>query len=399
MVSFPGKGVILTALILWAAVGGTTASSQMFAPQTAPKESTESAPQIKADKQGRKTLVINEKNSPAQRFAPPIDEKQETKTLATDDNNKSGPKSPQTPQVPPAQIKVDGQGRKILISREDGVGMSQPSQNQENTRSYVKHPPPYWEATPEVSEKPYFLATATVDTSPYWQVDNKTTESLPYWTDIAKESSSRPYWAPPIKPRDADAVVVPILPPDKKGYKTIAYYMHTDENGTRHITNTQHDSRYKLFSFQVKIEVNFQRGLAGVSSRFTHHTLRPIIMKAARTYNLDPALIAGVIRSESAFDANAVSWAGAQGLMQLMPGTSKDMGVRNPFDPEDNVMGGSRYLRKMLNLFNGDLTLALAAYNSGPGRVSRLGRVPNIPETKNYVIIVKRNYDRYKGQF
>ncbi|MDL2227219.1 lytic transglycosylase domain-containing protein, partial [Deltaproteobacteria bacterium OttesenSCG-928-M10] len=163
----------------------------------------------------------------------------------------------------------------------------------------------------------------------------------------------------------------------------------------KHLTNAPTDPRYRLFTVQVKV----QRGLAGKRVRFTHNTLRPIIMKAAAAYNLDPALIAAVIKSESAFDSQAVSWAGAQGLMQLMPATGREMGCRDPFDPEENVMAGSRYLRRMLNRFNGDLTLAIAAYNCGPERVARNWRVPNIAETQNYVVIVSRNYERYKQQF
>jgi soluble lytic murein transglycosylase-like protein len=84
--------------------------------------------------------------------------------------------------------------------------------------------------------------------------------------------------------------------------------------------------------------------------------------------------------------------------MQLMPSTARDMGCADPFDPVQNIMAGSRYLRLMLNTFGGDLTLAIASYNCGPERVKRLWRVPNIPETKNYVVIVSRNYERYKGQ-
>ena len=407
MVSFSGKGVIWVVLILWTAVWTATASAQMFAPPTSSTSpANKPSSQIKVDAKGQKTLVIDEKSAPPQRFAPQGNENpttnngnQDPKTMATEGNKKLPPK------VAPAQIKVDSQGRKMLISREDGVGMSEPTPDTSYQHTIVnseKPTTPYWEVAPKANDQPYYLSTATVDTAPYWQVDNESTKGEPYWNNVAEESSSRPYWAPPLQPRDAPdepVAEITILPHTPKGYETISYYMHEDENGVRHITNNPQDERYNLFSFQVKVEVNIQRGLAGVSSRFTHHTLRPIIMKAARIYNLDPALIAGVIRSESAFDANAVSWAGAQGLMQLMPGTAKDMGVNNPFDPEDNVMGGSRYLRKMLDIFKGDLTLALAAYNSGPGRVARLGRVPNIPETKNYVIIVQRNYDRYKGQF
>jgi soluble lytic murein transglycosylase-like protein len=96
-----------------------------------------------------------------------------------------------------------------------------------------------------------------------------------------------------------------------------------------------------------------------------------IIAKAAEKYDLDPALIKAVIRVESSFNANAESGCGAMGLMQLMPGTAKDLKVTDAFDPEQNVMGGAHYIRKQLNRF-GDIRLALAAYNTGPARMASL---------------------------
>ena len=119
------------------------------------------------------------------------------------------------------------------------------------------------------------------------------------------------------------------------------------------------------------------------------------ITQAAAKYNLPPKLIKAVIKAESNFDAKAVSSAGAQGLMQLMPSTAEELGVKNPFDIAQNVDGGSRYLRKMLDRFNGDVKLALAAYNAGPGTVERYdGNVP-YRETQNYV----KRVIRFSGQF
>lgn len=109
------------------------------------------------------------------------------------------------------------------------------------------------------------------------------------------------------------------------------------------------------------------------------------IQAAAAKYDLPPALIRGVIRAESDFQPAAVSPAGAQGLMQLMPATAEELGVENPFDIEQNIDGGARYLRQMLDLFGGDLGRALAAYNAGPGTVMRYnGQVP-YAETRRYV--------------
>ena len=110
------------------------------------------------------------------------------------------------------------------------------------------------------------------------------------------------------------------------------------------------------------------------------------IRKAARKYDLPTDLIRGVIKAESNFQVNAVSSAGAQGLMQLMPGTAKELGVDNPFDIEQNIDGGACYLRKMLDSFDGDIKVALAAYNAGPGAVEKYGgNVPPYQETERYI--------------
>jgi hypothetical protein len=110
------------------------------------------------------------------------------------------------------------------------------------------------------------------------------------------------------------------------------------------------------------------------------------IHKAAQKYNLPADLIRGVIRAESNFEVKAVSRAGARGLMQLMPGTAKELGVDNPFDIAQNIDGGARYLRKMLDSFGGDIKVALAAYNAGPGAVAKYGgNVPPYQETERYI--------------
>jgi soluble lytic murein transglycosylase-like protein len=115
------------------------------------------------------------------------------------------------------------------------------------------------------------------------------------------------------------------------------------------------------------------------------------ILKAAQKYDLPVNLINGVIRAESNFQVKAVSHAGAQGLMQLMPDTARELGVKNPFNIEENIDGGSRYLRKMLDSFGGDLKLALAAYNAGPEAVIKYGgKVPPYLETQQYVNRVLR---------
>lgn len=113
--------------------------------------------------------------------------------------------------------------------------------------------------------------------------------------------------------------------------------------------------------------------------------IRALALEIAEKYNLDPKLFNALIQQESGFDPNAVSHAGAQGLTQLMPKTGKSLGVTNPFDPRQNLEGGAKYLSQMLKEFGGDRSLALAAYNAGPGAVRRHGGIPPFKETQNYV--------------
>jgi hypothetical protein len=120
----------------------------------------------------------------------------------------------------------------------------------------------------------------------------------------------------------------------------------------------------------------------------------PIIARASSRYDVDIGLIKAIIKTESNFNPNAVSHAGAQGLMQLMPGTARSLGVSDSFDPEQNVMAGTRFLSDLLKRYNGDLDSALAAYNWGPGNVDRKpDRLPR--ETRDYLARVKQLYSSY----
>ena len=110
-----------------------------------------------------------------------------------------------------------------------------------------------------------------------------------------------------------------------------------------------------------------------------------LIKEAADVHKLDPALIRAVMRTESAFNPAAVSPVGAMGLMQLMPALAEEMGVADPFDPRDNIMGGAKYLRQLLDAHEGNIKLTLASYNAGPGNVKRYRGVPPFEETRNYV--------------
>jgi hypothetical protein len=122
-----------------------------------------------------------------------------------------------------------------------------------------------------------------------------------------------------------------------------------------------------------------------------------IVDEKARKHNVDPKLVKAVIAAESGWNPAAISPKGAVGIMQLMPKTANDMGVNNRFNPEQNIEGGVKYLRYLLDKFKGNMTLALAAYNAGPARVEKVKRVPSIPETMNYVRKVMNTYSGGPG--
>lgn len=170
-------------------------------------------------------------------------------------------------------------------------------------------------------------------------------------------------------------------------------YTFTDEYGVVHFTNVPNDPRFKLVP-------GTQNTFAGPAERTVMHRVDitkfdAIIREAATYYSLPFELVKAVVAAESGFEPRAVSSAGAQGLMQLIPGTAKDMAVTDPFDPRDNIFGGARYLRYLVNLFKGDVRLSVAAYNAGPDVVGRRADVPNIEETRTYVKRVMAYYHYY----
>jgi len=134
-----------------------------------------------------------------------------------------------------------------------------------------------------------------------------------------------------------------------------------------------------------------------VFSRSGAVDLNDVVQSASGRYRLDPDLVNSVIKAESNFNARAVSPKGAQGLMQLMPGTASQLGVPNAFDPQANVEGGAKYLRELLERYNFDLVKALAAYNAGPQRVEQFGGVPPYYETRAYVARVVRDFNKKKA--
>lgn len=178
-------------------------------------------------------------------------------------------------------------------------------------------------------------------------------------------------------------------------------FFFTDARGVVHYTNVRTDPRYKPLPGIVSISrprTNQQRVMAISPSRYntSPRSFDPHIQEAALRYDIDPLLIKAVIKQESNFNPNATSGKGALGLMQLMPDTAREMNVADVYDPRDNIFGGARYLKRLYSQFNGNLSLTLASYNAGPERVSSINRIPDIPETQNYVRSVLSLYNTYK---
>jgi len=164
-------------------------------------------------------------------------------------------------------------------------------------------------------------------------------------------------------------------------------YQYVDAAGTIHFTNVPSDPRYKHMGLKaLSLEDLRERELKKIES---------FIEQASQLQEIEPALIKAIIRAESNFNASAVSSSGAQGLMQLMPETGRELRVSDPFDPKENIQGGTYYLRYLLDLFNQDLSLAIAAYHAGPGNVTRHGGVPPFKATVSYLKKVLRFYEIY----
>lgn len=161
-------------------------------------------------------------------------------------------------------------------------------------------------------------------------------------------------------------------------------YRYQDEDGVWHYTNIKNDARYRLY-----IKSPEERAAEYIEKYGT------IIEEASSMFSVEPSLIKAVIKAESGFNHKAVSHKGAQGLMQLMPGTADLMRVNNPFDPTENIFGGTRYLRDLLERFGNDMELAVAAYNAGPEAVVSHNGIPPYQETRTFVQRVIRYYNGY----
>jgi soluble lytic murein transglycosylase-like protein len=178
-----------------------------------------------------------------------------------------------------------------------------------------------------------------------------------------------------------------------------AVYKISKSNGITEYTNIRPaGKRYQVlftyistcFACDVHSKVNFS------STKLNRDAFRAEIAAAALEFGVDEALLRAVVHAESAFNPNALSKKGAQGLMQLMPGTADDLGVDNPFDATQNIRGGAQYLAQQLKAFQGDERLAMAAYNAGPANVAKYGGVPPFDETQVYVSRVSTLRDRYR---
>jgi soluble lytic murein transglycosylase-like protein len=165
-------------------------------------------------------------------------------------------------------------------------------------------------------------------------------------------------------------------------------YKYVDEEGVIHLANVPTE-KYKFV---------LKEGWVGFQLGANFEKYDPVIRKAAERYGVEYALVKAVIKAESNFDPLAISRAGAKGLMQLMPGTADALGVSNSFDPEDNIQAGVLYLRYQLELFKGNLPLALAGYNAGENAVFRHNGIPPYQETKTYIRRVLRYFQDYSSE-
>lgn len=161
-------------------------------------------------------------------------------------------------------------------------------------------------------------------------------------------------------------------------------YRYEDDEGIVHFTDAPTDKRFKVFMRDLKKDKELRTKLRYASS-VNPAEYEQLIKNCSDKYGVSPSLVKAVIHAESGYNPNAVSSKGASGLMQLMPETAKSLKVADRFNPRDNVEGGVKYLRFLLDTFRGDVSLALAAYNAGLSRVAKYGGIPPYNETRTYV--------------
>lgn len=170
-------------------------------------------------------------------------------------------------------------------------------------------------------------------------------------------------------------------------------YISIDAKGGYVLTNVHRTGRH----YERVISEPIAQAGPSDAQLITGRPYADVVAAAARIHDVPQALLHALIKAESGYNPRARSAAGAVGLMQLMPDTAREMGVDDRLDPEDNIKGGARYLKRMLRLFDNDITLAVAAYNAGPEAVLRRGAVPPFAETRRYVPAVLREYRKLQG--
>ena len=167
-------------------------------------------------------------------------------------------------------------------------------------------------------------------------------------------------------------------------YARADIYRYVDEDDIVHFTDAPTDKRFKIFLRDLKRDKELRTKLKYASS-VNPAEFEQLIKSCSAKYGVNSSLIKAVIHAESGYNPNAVSSKGASGLMQLMPATAKSLKVADRFNPKDNVEGGVKYLRFLLDTFRGDVSLAVAAYNAGLGKVAKYGGIPPYNETRTYV--------------
>ena len=192
-------------------------------------------------------------------------------------------------------------------------------------------------------------------------------------------------------------LVVAVLSNSAMAEKT---YVYKENDGTVWYTNvtpsSQDSTRYKLIEVKGRQTATKScRGMTEEKLAIRAADYQKDIKEISSEFSVDPKLVKAVIRNESCFDRTATSSAGAEGLMQLMPATAKSLGVEDSFQPQQNIRGGVEYLSELVTRYHNNLTLALAAYNAGPGAVAKYDGVPPYPETQKYIKRVMKSYRGY----
>ncbi|OPY86678.1 MAG: Soluble lytic murein transglycosylase precursor [Syntrophus sp. PtaU1.Bin208] len=177
-------------------------------------------------------------------------------------------------------------------------------------------------------------------------------------------------------------------------------YTFQDEEGLAYVTNIPGPGRRKYSPSMARLRAKRKAVLPQKMKDvfIDNQDYAEAILSACERFSVDPLLVRAVIKAESNFDPEALSPKGAIGLMQLMPKTAREMGVSDPFNPVENIHGGVSYLSQLLNTLNGDVPLALAAYNAGPHRVMSYNGIPPFRETRNYIERVMGYYEHFKGK-